>query len=299
MAQRAQTVEGVELTEPAIDPHGGHQWHPPALADNAKATLAAGDGVQGILAAVGNWANYEVWCDVPQTWLETELILRLTNGELVDELDRRTPAELEHMTVSPDGSGAGVLDRPGVLPTARIRGLLFSNYGRPGYGSLEVAAVRGQETLTGGKFYIRMWGTEGTSMGDRVGRPIVDRWARRNQHLSFANPAVTAGEDTNVFGGFSDGTFAPAPGVAARTVHVSDVVISGDQGAAEVAMSTLLIIEPVSGTEIVKGEFLTVRGGPIVANWALPITGRRGWNWVWRRGAGAGNLAITVGGYVA
>ncbi len=297
-----KTPEGVSLDGPALDPHGGHMWDPPGISEVARGAVPFGTGESNIIGAVGAWANYEVWIDVPNTWLETELILRLKNSELVNELDRNTPAQIEHMTATAGGF-AGVVARTGVNPADRIKGLLFSNYGRPGFGQLTVVAQQ-REVLDGGqrvrqsdgKFYMRMWGTEGTSVGDRVGRPIVDKWASRAQGLNFTTPNMLEVPFLQGLGGFRGGTtFGPLG--TPRAVHLTDLTVTTDS--AVPILCTLQQSEPVSATMIARLQFFAVAGAPVVLDFANPLTGLRGWNWDILRAASLDTFTATLNGFEA
>jgi len=303
LAQRSQTVEGVGLDSAALNPHGGHLWYPPGVSENPAAVVPFGTGEAGIIGAIGNWANYNVWIDVPNTWLDTVLILRLQTGSIVKELDRKAVSAIEHMSVYPSTSGAGVVLRTGVDPADRIRGLLFANYGRPGYGSLSVSALKREVIVDeqptsqrDGKFYIRMWGTEGSSAGDRMGSPIADRWAGRAQWVNFT-AAVLPEDGGPISMPALSGLSATGE---AQAVHLTDISLSVLDGGAAQSIE-LRQIEPVSGTIVSFGNFKVNPGGPININWSLPLTGRRGWTWQLLRTVPGifAPLAATLNGYVA
>ena len=274
-------------------------WHPPGYAEATGVNIAAGSSETApIVSAVGNWANYTVWADVPNSWLETEFVLRVRTSQLVTELDRRRIADIDHMVATPPGLGGGIVSRPGIPDTVRLSGQLFAAMGRPGLGQLEITAVqRAGVELSGGKFYARLWGTEGTAQGDRAGRPIVDRWAGRPQFVSFADDELAAdGVPAPFLGGFAGGGFGPF-GVA-RAVHLTDITLTGTTGLP--VLVTLQQREPASGTVVVHAQFRVSLFGGVNLNLAMPMTGQRGWNWeITREAAIANFVSATIGGFVA
>ena len=305
-----QTVPGVPFVEgQPIDPHGPVVWAPPGLvqADGDEVSVPYGTGEARVTASTSNWSNFEVWVDLPNSFLTTEFILRLKQGAVTAELDRRLLADIEHMDVYPPDSAAGILGRAD-FPTidGRIRGLLFSNYARPAYGELEVWALRQQLEVNGervnpqgGFVFIRGWGTEGTSMGDRVGRPAVDLWTKRDQQVYFQANDIPVETTVMALGGFrgpNPGSFGPTG--EARAVHVTDLTLTG--GDFTVSEFILQQREPSTSAVEVHGQFRVSSFGPVVVTWSNPLTGRRGWNWeIARTGPSSAAVAAVLNGFEA
>lgn len=287
MSQRVNR-EQVAPGQTPYDPHGGLLWSPPGVQALDKRQVQPGTGESPIVGAVGNWANYEVWLDVPNSWSETELVLRLKSGDTIAELDRKRVLDIEHLSGTA-GERVGILgesSEPG-----RVRGLIFQNLGRPGHGMLEVTAVRREieSPLVDGKFWIKFWGTEGESQGDRVGRPILDRWGARHQNVRFSAPNILESAFTNIFS---------SPGVAPfHPVHITDIALTSDTFAT--VPIELVLFNETTADSISVASFEVGSFSPILLNLSFPYTGLRGYVWRLVRGAGAATVAVAVNGYVA
>lgn len=288
MVQRTQRVQGVPDDVQGYDPHGGHMWYPPGVSSVEGVTLPNRGGRVGIIGASGNWANCEVYCDVPDAWKLATFILSMKVGMTKIELDRRRPIDCEHLTATDNRTTAVDVLPP--TPNARIRGVLFSNLGRPTNAALVVDALNAPDqegNLVDGRFYIHCWGTEGQSQGDRASRPITDRWARRNQNVRFTTANLVEGATT----------VAIPVQLDDRAVHITDVLLTNTNvGGVPIALE---LFEPNTATTVVVANFTPSRDGPISVNLALPFTGLRGYQWQFTRGAGAGNVAATLNGYVS
>lgn len=300
MPQRTQRVQGVPLAARTVDPSGGHYWYPPLLSDAVNVVLGEGSGEQELVSVIGNWSDYEVFCRLPNTWLGVELILRVTYADIQIDLDITTPASMQHMTVRNDPTAAGIVARAGA---GQLSGMLFSEHGRPGYGKLSLVARRteGSGVLVGGQFRMRAWGTQGAAAGDRVGRPKVDVWTGRDQFVAFATDDIDTDGIDDAIGGFTGPTFVGTfgPGGTPRTVHITDLSIMSDN-----TQPTALIlqqIEPTSATVETYAQFQVAQGSVVQMNYAIPLTGKRGWNWRILRGAGpvGALLPAQMNGYVA
>jgi hypothetical protein len=278
----------VPSAEAALNPHGGHMWNPPGVSEGVGLSVPAGTGDVQLLGAVGNWCNYEVWIDVPNAWLEVVCSLELKTGGVVLPLDSARPVDMENLATL--GAAAGILgraDEPG-----RLRGLLFSCYGRPAYGQLSVSARRRSAELQGGnltdgRIYIRMWGTEGSSVGDRVGRPIVDQWGTRRQQRSYTRTLLA--DET-------EAVIVPAAAALPRAFHITDLVAvpATIDAVNPLQLHQRETVDTLNLTPVLRARAPSV--APIVVDLSFPWTGQRGYSWIVSR-AGAVVWDITVNGF--
>lgn len=294
MSQLIQHVEGIGPDGKPFDPHGGHVWYPPGVSqlDGVNVTLA-NRGRQGVIAAAGNWSNFAVYADVPNTWDGVTFIMSLKVAHNLIEIDRKTTFQMEHLVRTPEDTRGGI---PGLAanPGSRVRGQLFQLLGRPSNGSVRIEAIgpAGQTAdLTDGRFYISTWGTEGQSNGDRVGRPIIDRWGARHQNVRFSTANLNGGAAGTViaFGVQPDG----------RAIHITDIQMNTEVfGAVTVALEQF---QPEIGAPSLStvANFRPTAFGGSGMNLAFPYTGQRGYQWRLTRGAGVATIAVNINGYLA
>jgi hypothetical protein len=254
------------------------------LCDHESVNLRADGQEHALVGCVGSWEHFDVWVDLPNTWLGVTLLARTKQGPLSVEIARLLVSQIEHLTIAGDPSVAVV----GVASAARIVGLAMAIRGRPSFGQFEVAAINpvDGEPLSGGNIYVHAWSGGSGLAADRVSRPTVDPYASRSQAVLY----TTGAADSLPVGT----TVAFAVPADSRAIHITDIEATSLSGGEilrlELHNPTTLLTLQVAAWEI-ENE--------LVLNLSRPLVGLRGFQWRLVRVAGAGDLKVNLRGFTA